>query len=203
MSLESFALEHSSEIRSSVRSKYREVAKRPEGHFPYPIGKESALNLGYNPSWLEEVPDEVVARFVGVGNPFSIRTPKPGECVLDAGCGCGLDTFVSALLVGHKGRVSGVDLTFEMLMLPRVVSSKFSKQRVEFREASIEDLPYEDRIFDLVISNGVLNLVPNKKAAFSELARILKLGGTLAAADFLVVEDIPPEVFAGKDAWST
>ncbi len=203
MGLESYTLERSSEIRSSVRSKYREVAKRPEGHFPYPIGKESALNLGYNPSWLDKIPDEVVARFVGVGNPFSIRAPKPGECVLDAGCGCGLDTFVSALLVGHEGWVSGVDITAEMLKWPRAVSLKFSKQRVEFQEASIEDLPYEDRIFHLAISNGVLNLVPNKKAAFSELARILKPGGALAVADLLVMDKIPPAVLASKDAWST
>lgn len=203
MGFESYTPKRSSEIRGSVRSKYRKVAKRPEGHFPYPIGRESALNLGYNPSWLEEVPDEVVARFVGVGNPFSIRTPKLGEWVLDAGCGCGLDTFVSAILVGHEGWVSGVDLSAEMLKWPRAVSLKLSKQRVEFREASIEDLPYEDRIFHLAISNGVLNLVPNKRAAFSELARILKPGGILAVADLMVTEKIPPEVLAAEDAWST
>lgn len=203
MRLENFTPERSVEIRSSVKSKYREVAKRPEGHFPYPIGMESALNLGYDPSWLEEIPDEVIAWFVGVGNPFRVRTPKPGERVLDAGCGCGLDAFVSALLVGPAGRVSGVDLTAEMLMLPRAVSLKFSIQNVEFLETSIEDLPYEDGIFDLAISNGVLNLVPNKKVAFSELARILKPGGTLVAADLLVMEKIPPEVLTSKDAWST
>jgi arsenite methyltransferase len=117
MSMKHLDPEHSSEIRSSVKSKYREVAVKAEGHFPYPTGRESALKLGYDPSWLESVPGEVVERFVGVGNPFSIRMPKPGERILDAGCGCGMDAFVSSILVGPEGRVSGVDLTAEMLAL--------------------------------------------------------------------------------------
>lgn len=190
-------------IRNSVKSKYREVAERPAGHFPYPVGKESALNLGYDPDWLEEVPVDIVERFVGVGNPFSLRRPKPGDRVLDAGCGCGLDAYVSSLLVGHDGRVSGVDLTSEMLARPRAASANFRMQTLEFREASLESLPYRDATFDLIVSNGVLNLIPDKQAAFSELARVLKPGGALAAADLLVMEEIPAEVLKSKDAWST
>ena len=203
MGLEDLAPERASEIRNAVKSKYRDVAKQPEGHFPYSIGRESALNLGYDPSWLEEISDDVVARFVGVGNPFRIRVPNPGERVLDAGCGCGLDTFVSSLLVGPTGQAAGVDFTAEMLKLPRAVASEFVRQNVEFREASIEKLPYADGIFDFVISNGALNLVPDKKAAFSELSRVLKPEGILVSADLLVREEMPPDVIASKDAWST
>jgi SAM-dependent methyltransferase len=195
--------ERASEIRSSVKSLYRDVVQCPEGRFPYPVGRESALNLGYDSSWLEAIPNEVVERFVGVGNPFSIRMPKTGERVLDAGCGCGLDAFVCSILVGPAGKVYGVDLTAEMLALPLSFCSKLSRQNVEFHEASVETLPYRDGTFDLAISNGALNLIPDKKAAFSELSRVLKPGGVLAAADLLVMEEIPPEVLAGKDAWST
>jgi arsenite methyltransferase len=203
MSLENLSSERASDIRRAVQSRYRQVAAQPGGHLPYPIGRESAENLGYDPSWLRALPVEVVDRFVGVGNPFSIRKPGPGERVLDAGCGCGMDSFVAALLVGETGQVSGVDLTIEMLALPRAAVDSFRQQNLEFREASIEALPYEDGSFDLAISNGVLNLIPDKKAAFSELARILKPEGTLVAADLLVIEEIPEEVLASKDAWST
>lgn len=203
MSLKNLDPESASKIRSSVKSKYRDVAVGSEGHFPYPVGRESALKLGYDPKWLEAVPGEVVERFVGAGNPFSLRMPKPGERVLDAGCGCGLDAFVCSALVGPAGRVSAVDLTAEMLALPRKLASRLEQQNIEFREASVEALPYNEGAFDLVISNGVLNLIPDKKAAFSELARVLRRGGVFAAADLLVMEEIPPEVLASKDAWST
>src|SRR5512135_1427957 len=92
------------ELRSAVRGKYRGVARSPEGCFTYPIGRESALGLGYRPEWLAAVPPNIVERFVGVGNPFTIRMPGPGDRVLDVGCGCGMDTFVAAGLVGPKGR---------------------------------------------------------------------------------------------------
>ena len=203
MSLKHPDPERSSEIRSSVKSKYREVALKAEGHFPYPTGRISALKLGYNPSWLESVPGEVVERFVGVGNPFSIRMPKPGERVLDAGCGCGMDAFISSIMVGPEGRVSGVDLTAEMLALPGMFSAKSERMNLEFREASVEELPYKDSAFDVVISNGVLNLIPDKKSAFSELSRVLRSDGILAAADLLVTGKIPPDVLSSKDAWST
>lgn len=203
MSINKPDAERSAGIRNSVKSKYEAVASCPGGHFPYPIGKESALNLGYDPSWLESIPDEIVSHFVGVGNPFSIHKPERGNRVLDAGCGCGMDSFVASLLAGPEGRVCGIDLTEEMLALPGSLLRKMESKNLEFCEASIEAIPCEDNTFDVIISNGVLNLVPDKQTAFSELARVLKPGGVLAAADLVVMEEIPPEILESKDAWST
>jgi SAM-dependent methyltransferase len=190
------------ELRSAVRGKYRAVARQPAGHFTYPIGRESALHLGYRPEWLAAISSEIVERFVGVGNPFTIRQPATADRVLDVGCGCGLDTFVAALLVGPTGRSTGLDLTAEMLEWPRKAAAEFSLNNVGFQEDSAEKLPFEDASFDLITSNGVLNLVPDKDGAFAEICRVLRPGGVFAAADLLVVESIPETVLASEDAWS-
>jgi len=195
--------ERATEIRSAVQSRYRRVAVSPEGCFAYATGKDGVLQLGYDPSWLASLPVDVVNRFVGVGNPFRIRKPKSGDRILDAGCGCGLDTFVASSLAGVQGRAVGIDLTGEMLAIPRAAAPFFAPGNVEFLQGSIEGLPFENASFDLVISNGVLNLVPDKPAAFSEIARVLRPEGVLAAADLLVIESIPHEILTSTDAWST
>lgn len=189
--------------RASVKEKYGRVARSAAGHFPYPVGRASALRLGYLPEWLKAAPAAVVDRFVGIGNPFRIRRPRPGERVLDIGCGCGLDAFVAARLVGPEGSAVGLDLTPEMLERARAALKRSKLKNLEFREGSAEDLPFESGAFDLAISNGALNLVPDKDAAFREIARVLRPGGELVAADLLVVETIPKRVLAGMDAWST
>ena len=203
MTLDECSLEQAAAIRRAVQSKYKMVAASPESLFGYPVGKESALKLGYDPARLDFIPAPVVDRFVGVGNPFRIRAPKPGDQVLDAGCGCGFDTFVAGSMVGPSGRALGIDITPEMLAVARSAAEESKTCNVEFREGSLEKLPFEDSSFDLVISNGVLNLVPDKEAAFAEIARVLSPGGALAAADVLVIETVPPEVLANTDAWST
>jgi arsenite methyltransferase len=190
------------EIRAAVQTRYRAVAQNPSGHFSYPVGRESALNLGYAPDWLEAIPSEIVDRFVGVGNPFCIRRPARGERVLDVGCGCGLDTFVAALLVGPQGRAVGLDLTPEMLARPRQAAARAGLSNLEFVEGSAEKLPFTDGSFDMAISNGALNLVPDKDAAFAEICRVLRPGGVLATADLLVRQTIPAEILADMDAWS-
>jgi arsenite methyltransferase len=195
--------ERAEEIRNAVKSKYQKVAVSPEGLFSYPVGEKGSLKLGYNPSWFELVPADVLSRFVGVGNPFSIRAPQPGDRVLDAGCGCGFDTFIAAAMAGPSGKAIGIDFTREMLILPRAAVQSFKNGNAEFWEGSLEKLPFEDESFDLVISNGVLNLIPDKEAAFTELARVLRHEGALVSADLLVIETIPPEVLANTDAWST
>ena len=190
-------------IRIAVRSKYQKVADNPEGLFSYPVGRESVLKLGYDPLWLESVPSDVVSGFVGVGNPFKIQTPNPGDRVLDAGCGCGLDTFIASFLAGPSGTAMGIDISEQMLALPRAAAGKFNNGNIEFREGSVENLPFEDSSFDLVLSNGVLNLVPDKAVAFSEIARVLRPKGAMVAADLLVIETIPQEIVDNTDAWST
>ncbi len=203
MSTERLTAKRKAEILNSVKERYRAVASDPTGHFCYPVGRESAVGLGYEPEWLNAVPAEVVDRFVGVGNPFSVRRPVKGQSVLDVGCGSGLDAFVAAALVGADGRSVGVDMAPEMLEWPKRAVAAGTLGNIEFREGSVEELPFEDESFDLVISNGVLNLVPDKDAAFQEMHRVLRPGGSFAAADLLVVASIPADVLTDVDAWST
>lgn len=191
------------ELRAAVRGKYAEVSCEPTGQFPYPVGRESARGLGYAADWLVGIPDTVVDRFVGVGNPFRIRMPIVGERVLDLGCGCGLDVFVAGRLAGAEGRAVGIDLTPEMIADSQSVAATWPLQNVELRVGGIEALPFDEGSFDLVISNGVLNLVPDKDAAFSEAWRVLEPGGDFVAADLLVTETVPAEVLESLDAWST
>jgi len=193
-------MEHRDELRRAVREKYRGVSDQPAGPFPYPVGRESAIALGYDPAWLEAVPDDVADRFVGVGNPFGVQRPASGARVLDLGCGSGLDVFVAAVLVGAAGRAVGLDLTPEMLAWPR---RHVAGRNVEFHEGLIEALPFEDESFDMAISNGALNLVPEKDAAFREIFRVLVPGGAFAVADLLVTATVPEEVLKRMDAWST
>jgi SAM-dependent methyltransferase len=179
-------------LRRAVREKYGAVAGRPRGHFPYPTGRESALGLGYAPDWLQGVPDAVVDRFVGVGNPFRVHRPEAGSRVLDLGCGCGLDLFVAARWAGVA---VGLDLTVEML--------EVASGRARVAKGTVEAIPFPEACFDLLVSNGSLNLVPDKELAFAEIARVLRPGGRFAAADLLVVESVPPDVLEDMDAWST
>ena len=195
--------ERAADIRTAIKTKYRSVSLQPEGHFPYPVGRESALSLGYDAAWIDSIREDVTARFVGVGNPFGFRKPHPGEHVLDIGCGCGMDTLIAASLAGEEGRSIGLDITEEMLGWARSAAAAMGRRNVGFLAGSADILPFADAAFDLVISNGALNLVPDKAAAFSEIARVLRPGGALAVADLLVMETIPPEVLASKDAWST
>ena len=203
MSDKRFAGDWEEQLKSTVKRKYRGVSRKPEGQFPYPVGQESLERLGYPREWISAVPKDVVDRFVGVGNPFSIRPVQKGERVLDIGCGCGLDSFVSALQTGQEGLVFGIDLTAEMLEWARNAKANTILDNLHFREGSAEELPFEDGAFDLVISNGVLNLVPNKESAFREIARVLRPEGNFVAADLVVVESIPEETLASMDAWST
>jgi arsenite methyltransferase len=178
-------------IRGSVREKYRAVAERAEGHFPYPVGREGARALGYADAVLEAMPREAVERFVGVGHPLSLRAARPGERVLDIGCGSGLDVFIAA---STAALAVGLDLTREML--PR------SRGRAAFVHGDVESLPFAPGSFDLVVSNGALNLAPDKRRAFREIARVLRPGGAFAAADLAVVDTLPASVLASMDAWS-
>ena len=195
--------ERGEQIRCAIKAKYGLVAQEPGGRFPYPVGRASALGLGYEPARLDAAPVAVVSRFVGVGNPFSVSRLQSGDRVIDVGCGSGLDTLVAGHLVGRTGRAVGVDVTTAMLDIPRQHLGAGPLRNLEFVEADVERLPFEDGAFDRVISNGALNLVPDKDRAFAELRRVLRPGGTLAVVDLLVTETVPASVLADMDAWST
>ncbi len=188
-----------SAIRADIAEKYRKVAASPEGLFRYPTGESSARGLGYPPDLLAAIPPPIRERFVGVGNPFALGPIQRGESVLDLGCGAGFDAFVAAQLVGPGGRVVGVDLSREMLAVARASHAEAGFPQVEFREASIEALPFPDASYDVALSNGVLNLVPDKPGALAEIFRVLRPGGRLQACDIGLVGDrLPPD----KALWS-
>lgn len=186
-------------LREGIAEKYRKVAVSPEGLFRYPTGEASARGLGYLPVLLAAIPPAIRERFVGVGNPFALGPIYPGEAVLDLGCGAGFDAHVAAQLVGPAGRVVGIDLSPEMLAVAEAGRAEARFPQVEFREASVEVLPFPDASFDVALSNGVLNLIPDKPAALREIFRVLRLGGRLQACDIgLVGDNLPPD----KALWS-
>ena len=140
--------------------------------------------------------------FCGVGNPFSLGKPQPGQVVLDLGCGAGFDTLLSARRVGARGKVIGVDMTPEMIAKARTNASLLGMMNVEFVLGEIENLPLPDSSVDLVISNGVFNLCPIKPRVLSEVFRVLKPGGRLQMADILLEPQVTPEEVATKGSWS-
>ena len=186
-------------IRQGIAEKYRKVAVSPQGLFKYPTGEQSALALGYSRDLLRAIPLAVRERFVGVGNPFALGPIRPGEAVLDLGCGAGFDAFVAAQLVGPAGRVVGIDLSPEMLTMAEAGLREAESPQIEFQVAQVEVLPFPDTSFDVALSNGVLNLIPDKAVALREIFRVLRPGGRLQACDIGLVGDrVPPN----KAQWS-
>ena len=170
-------------IHAGIRDKYTRVASGPTGHFTYPTGKDGLAGLNYDGELLSKLPDAVAASYCGVGNPLSLGAIKPGDSLLDVGCGAGVDALLAAILVGDSGSVLGIDLTPEMIR--KAVENQRAMQvgNVEFMEAGIQDLPSMADHFDGVISNGVFNLIPEKEAALKAVFRLLKPGGCLSLAD--------------------
>ena len=185
-----------------MRAKYREVASTPSATFHFHTGAPLAARLGYDPTIVEALPDRAVESFAGVGNPFSLRRPAAGERVVDVGSGAGFDSFVAAAHVGPAGAVIGVDMTQEMLDKARDTASALGYGNVEFREGLAESIPVEDGSIDAVISNGVINLCPDKRAVFDEIRRVLKPGGWLQFADIANGRPVPPEALRDIDLWT-
>lgn len=189
-------------IQEGIRRKYAGVAQSGAGScFRYPTGKEGLLQLGYPEEILQKIPDSILASFCGVGNPFSLGPLNPGEAVLDIGCGAGVDTLVAAHLVGPQGRVVGVDATEEMIIRARANLDLTRLANVSFKVASAEALPFPDRDFDVVISNGVFNLAVDKEQALRETRRILKPGGRLMLADMVMVQELPADKAHKVENW--
>lgn len=189
-------------LREEVKSKYREVATDPHGTFHFHTGRYLAQRLGYDDDFVKSLPDVAVESFAGVASPFALRTLSKGERVVDVGSGAGFDSFVAADQVGPDGKVVGIDMTEEMLAKSRSTAIALNLDHVEFREGIAEALPVEDQWADVVISNGVINLCPDKKATFTEIFRVLRPGGHLQFADIANGKPVPEAAIQNIDLWT-
>src|SRR5258708_2372666 len=189
-------------LRRAIQDEYAVVAQEPEHGFHFFVGRPLARLLGYDDAWLDGVPEATIASFAGTGNPFSLGALRPGERVVDVGSGGGIDSLIAANMVGQSGRVIGVDMTPAMLAKARTSASSADITNVEFREGFGESLPVEDGWADVVISNGVLNLMPDKDAALREMARVLKPGGRLQIGDILVQKAGPQDAHEDMALWT-
>lgn len=189
-------------LRAEVRTKYREVALEPDAEHHFHTGRRLAAHLGYPEAWTGEMPEAAVESFAGIANPFALRGLEKGERVVDVGSGSGFDSFVAARQVGPDGQVVGVDMTPEMLVKARANAARLEADNVEFRDGLAEDLPVEDGWADVVISNGVFNLCPDKQAVFREVRRVLRPGGYLQFGDIANGNPVPPGAMREIDLWT-
>jgi SAM-dependent methyltransferase len=188
-------------LREAIREEYALVAAEPDRGFHFHTGRRLAHLLGYEDAWLEGVPEESIASFAGTGNPFSLGLPNRGEHVVDVGSGAGIDSLIAGKLVGPEGRVTGVDMTRAMVAKARTAAAAMAATHVEFREGFAESLPVPDAWADVVISNGVMNLFPDKLSGLGEMARVLKPGGRLQIGDILVQKPVGDGARRNIDLW--
>ncbi len=189
-------------LRGEIQKEYREVAANPDKGFHFHTGKKLAEIVGYRAEWLACVPEEVLASFAGTGNPFAMGELKPGERAVDLGCGAGIDSFIAAHQVGAGGAVIAVDMTEEMLEKGRAAKARAEIPQLEFKHGFLEDIPAEDGWADVVISNGVINLCPDKPATFREILRVLKPGGRIQLGDIMVTRQVPDSAKENIDLWT-
>jgi arsenite methyltransferase len=190
------------DLERRVREMYREVAEEPFKEFHFETGRALAERLGYPPAELDAIPAEAIDSFAGVGYYFDLARVAAGETVVDLGSGSGMDSFLAALQVGAGGRVIGIDITEAQLAKSRRLAAEHGVTNVEFIEAYIEQLPLSDGSADVVISNGVINLAPDKTKVFAEAARVLRPGGRLALADIVTSTQLPIGVTCDASLWA-
>jgi len=191
------------ELETKVKDMYRHVAQEPHGKYHFELGRPLAEHLGYPVEVLDRIPDAAIESFAGVGYFFDFANLTEGEAVIDLGSGSGMDVFFAADRVGASGTVVGIDFTAEQLEKARGLAGKAVYSQVEFREGRIEQLPADDDGFDCVISNGVINLAPDKGAVFAEAARVLKPGGRLAIADIISERQMKESIVCDADLWAS
>jgi SAM-dependent methyltransferase len=189
------------EVRTKVKEMYKEVAKNPQGEFHFDLGRKLAEKLGYSSQDLDKIPPEAVESFAGVGYHLDLADVKEGESVLDLGSGSGMDSFLAALKVGTTAKVVGIDMTEEQLAKARRLSENFNN--VTFQKGYIEELPLEDKSFDAVISNGVINLCTEKEKVFKEIDRVLKQGGRMAISDIVTEKEPPEDIICNATLWAS
>jgi SAM-dependent methyltransferase len=190
------------EIRTAVEQRFAQVARSPDQEKQFPVGPASAKKLGYEPPEIDALPPAVTESFCGVGNPLGLGEIRPGQTVLDLGSGPGLDSLLAARRVGLTGKVVGVDLCPAMVEKARRNARLLGLHNVEFVIGEIEKLLLPDASVDVVISNGVFNLCPDKPGVLAEAFRVLRPGGRLQMADILLHDDVTPEEVAHKGEWS-
>lgn len=189
-------------LRDAIRGEYSEVAANPEKGFHFNTGRRLARILGYLDDLIGVVPEGSLNSFAGTGNPFSLGPITPGENVVDVGSGAGFDSFIARHLVGEGGQVVGVDMTNEMLDKARSGAAEAGLGNVDFREGLAESLPVESGWADVVISNGVVNLCPDKRAVFREMNRVLRPGGRIQVGDIIVQKAVPDSAKEDIDLWT-
>jgi len=189
-------------LREEVRHHYAQVAVAPTDEYHFHTGRRAALQVGYDADVLDGVPDRALEAFAGIAHPFHFGLPAEGEKVVDIGSGSGTDAMIAARAVGDGGSVIGVDMTSEMLELARSTASAAGIGNVEFREGLAESLPVDDGWADLIISNGVLNLVPDKVGAYREVMRVLRPGGRIQIGDICVDKPVPESAKRDIDLWT-
>ena len=189
-------------LRSAIEEEYAQVAACPLKGFHFHTGRFLAARLGYPVDRVDALPDQVVESFAGVGNPFSRGDLQPGETVVDLGSGAGLDALLAARMVGPTGHVIGVDMTPAMIDKARRNADLLGLPHAEFRQGYLETLPVPDATADVVISNGVINLCPDKATVLAEAYRVLKPGGRMQIADIVVARAVPEDGKADIALWT-
>jgi len=189
------------QLRDGVRRAYSAAAERPQDNHPFPVGRSFAESLGYPQDLLAALPCTSVDAFSGVSNVAVFARIPTGAVVLDLGCGAGLDSLIAAQRVGPQGRVIGVDFSDAMLARARQAAVELAVRNVEFYQADAEKLPIEDGLIDVALANGIFNLNPEREAIFGELARAVRQGGVVFAAELILQEPLPPDVKNNETNW--
>lgn len=189
-------------LKSEIRKTYADVSTQPEKEYMFPTGRAWAEDLAYPADELARVPESSVESFAGVANPFSLGRLAAGERVLDIGSGAGTDALVAAQMVGPSGDVIGIDMTPEMLAKAQAAAAEIGIGHARFVEAEAESLPFAEAAFDVVISNGVIDLIPDKDAVFSEIFRVLRPGGRIQLADVTIQKPVSDEGRRNIDLWT-
>ena len=194
---------NTTDLEQKVKNMYRQVALHPNEKYHFEMGRPLAEKLGYDPKQLDRIPQQAIESFAGVGFFFDYAAIKEGDKILDLGSGSGMDSFLAALKAGKTGMVVGLDMTDEQLQKAERLRDQFGFTNVSFQKGYIEELPFEDNRFDIVISNGVINLCPDKSKVFKEIGRVLKPGGRLAIADIVSEKNLPENVVCDATLWAS